>query len=120
MPFIVTDIHDPEALAATCRRLGLDPPHEGGAWLGGAAAAGWVVCLPGLHAPVVCDTLTGLIAYDPRDNGHGPYGRIMSFVHRYYSVRAHLRGHACRRVGVGAAGEKRAPRNCKAAAPVHA
>jgi hypothetical protein len=62
MPRIVTTVHDPVALAATCRRFGLSPPAEHSAQLD-AEVFGWVVRLPGLRFPLVCDTLTGLIAY---------------------------------------------------------
>lgn len=91
MPCIITSVHDPVALAATCRRLGLHPPEVGCAQLGPMEACGWVVRLNGLHAPLVFDTLTGLVAYHPRDNGFVPYGRIMRFILRYYDVRAALR-----------------------------
>jgi hypothetical protein len=90
MPFIVTTVHDAAALAATCRWLGLDAPTEGSVQLNGRAASGWVVRLPGLHAPLVFDTLSGLVAYHVRDNAHGPYARIMRFIYRYYDVRAQL------------------------------
>jgi hypothetical protein len=91
MPHIITTVHDPVALAATCRRLGLKSPEEGRVPLGPLEAFGWVVSLNGLHAPIVFDTLTGLVAYHPRDNAFVPYGRIMRFILRYYDVRAALR-----------------------------
>jgi hypothetical protein len=91
MPCIITSVHDPVALAATCRRLGLSPPENGCAQLGPMEACGWVVRLNGLDAPLVFDTLTGLVAYHPRDNGFVPYGRIMRFILRYYDIRAALR-----------------------------
>ena len=93
---IVTSVHDPAALAATCRRLGLSPPEQGRFPLGGRETPGWAVRLPGLRGPVVFDTLTGLAAYDPRDNGFTPYHRIASFIYRYYDVRADLRRHKAR------------------------
>ena len=99
MPCIVTTVHDPVALAATCRQLGLRPPEAGMRPCSGRPVFGWVVHLPGLHAPVVFDTLTGLAAYHPRDNAFGPYARIMRLVGRYYDVRAALRRAADRRVG---------------------
>jgi hypothetical protein len=105
MPVIVTSIHDPAALAATCRRLGLDPPREGSVRLDGREASGQVVRLPGLHAPVVCDVLSGLVAYHPRDNAHDPYARIMRFILCFYDVRA-----ALRRGGEGPAARRRADR----------
>jgi hypothetical protein len=91
MPYIVTTVHDPVALAATCRRLGLPAPQEGCLPLGPLEASGWVVRLPGLHAPLAFDTLTGRVGYHPRDNAFGPYRRIVRFVLRYYDVRAALR-----------------------------
>jgi hypothetical protein len=91
MPRIVTTVHDPVALAATCRRLGLGPPEEGSVRLDAGEVFGWVVRLPGLLFPVVCDTLSGLIAYHRRDGAHARYGRIMHFIGRYYDVRADLR-----------------------------
>ena len=97
MPCIVTTVHDPVALALTCRQLGLCPPTEGAGRAGGRAMYGWVVRLPGLHAPVVFDTLTGMAAYHPRDNAFGPYARIMRLIRRYYEVRATLRRDAGRR-----------------------
>jgi hypothetical protein len=90
MPRIVTTVHDPAALAATCRRLGLPPPEEGGVRLDAEEVFGQVVRLTGLHGPLVCDTLTGLVAYHPYDNAFAPYHRIMRFILRYYDIRAAL------------------------------
>ena len=91
MPCILTTVHDARALVITCQRLGLQPPKEGCIRLAQVEASGWIVHLPGLYAPIVCDTLTGLVAYHPRDNAFGPYGRIMRFILRYYDVGAELR-----------------------------
>jgi hypothetical protein len=57
MRCILTSVHDPVALAATCQRGGLLPPQEGCIDLDGKEASGWIVHLPGLHAPLVFDTL---------------------------------------------------------------
>ena len=38
-----------------------------------------IVRLPGLRYPIVCDTLSGLIAYHPVDNAHHRYRHIMRF-----------------------------------------
>jgi hypothetical protein len=91
MPRIVTTVHDPVALATTCRRLGLARPVEQAVQLDAEEVFGWVVRLPGLRYPVVCDTLTGLVAYHPLDNAHHRYLQIMRFIHRYYDVQAGLR-----------------------------
>jgi hypothetical protein len=84
---VVTSVHDPVALAATCARLGLPPPVERAVRLAAEEVFGWAVRLPGLRHPVVCDTLTGLIAYHPHDNAPGRYAHLTAFVERYYELR---------------------------------
>lgn len=91
MPNVITTVHDPVTLIHTCRRIGLPPPIEGWVQLDSIRVWGWIVRLSGLHAPVVFDTLTGLVAYHPRDNAFVPFRRIARLVHRYYDVRAELR-----------------------------
>jgi hypothetical protein len=93
MPRIVTTIHDPVALAVTCRHLNLAQPEEGCVQLAEHEAFGWIIRLPGVCRPVVSDTLTGLVAYHPRDNAFDRYSCIMRFIHRYYEVRTQLRRH---------------------------
>lgn len=103
MPCILTTVHDPVALAATYHCLGLCRPEEGCRQLADREASGRVVRLTGLHGPLVFDTLTGLVAYHPRDNGFVPYGRIMRLILRYYDIRAELRrgdSNAARRLDV--------------------
>lgn len=91
MPFILTTVHDPKALAATCRRFGSAPPVEGCVHLADLEVSGWVIRLAGLRQPLVCDTLTGRVAYHPADNAFGRYARIMRFLQRYYDVQAQQR-----------------------------
>jgi hypothetical protein len=90
MPRVVTSVHDPAALAATCARLGLPPPVERAVWLDAEEVFGWMVRLGGLRYPVVCDTLSGLIAYHPADNAFDRYARLMAFVELYYNLRPRL------------------------------
>jgi hypothetical protein len=87
MPFIVTTMHDPYALAETCRQCNLPAPKDGSIQLGDREVTGWIVHLPGVQFPIVCNTLTGLVAYHPRDNAFMPYRSIMRFVHRFYAIR---------------------------------
>ncbi len=91
MPFIVTTVHDPVALAATCQRLNLSRPKQGSLHLDDLEASGWIVRVAGVRYPIVCNTLTGLIAYHPDDNVFSRYARLMRWVHRYYDVQAQLR-----------------------------
>ena len=86
MPCIITTVHDPLAIAAVCRRLNLPVPEEGCVHLDDREASGWIVRLPGVRFAIVCDTLTGLIAYHPGDNAFGRYAQIMRFVYRVYAV----------------------------------
>lgn len=94
MPCIVTTVHDPVALAATCRQFNIPLPEFGCVHLYDQEASGWIVRQSGVRFPIVCDTLTGLIAYHPADNVFNRYARIMRFVYRYFDVQAQLRrGH---------------------------
>ena len=107
MPRIVTTVHDPAALAATCRALGLGPPVERALRLDGKEVHGWVVRLRALRFPVVCDTLTGLVAYHPVDNAFHRYAHLMRFVLRCYEAQALLRRH----------GDGRGARKCRRGVP---
>ena len=53
---IATEVRDPDAVAAACRRLGLPEPVQGTASLFEGQATGLLVRLPGWLYPVVCDT----------------------------------------------------------------
>jgi hypothetical protein len=66
---IQTKIRDPHALAAACRRLGLEEPVQGTATLFTAQATGLLVKLPGWHYPVVADLASGEVKFD-NYNGH--------------------------------------------------
>ena len=68
---IETQIRDPAALAAACRRLVLDEPTHGTAKLYSGQATGLIVHLPGWRYPAVIDTGTSEIRYD---NYHGTWG----------------------------------------------
>jgi hypothetical protein len=61
---IATEVRDPAAVAAACRRLGLAEPAHGTAKLFEGEATGLLVRLPGWLYPCVCDTATGSLRYD--------------------------------------------------------
>jgi hypothetical protein len=61
---IATEIRDPDAVAAACRRLGLPGPVHGTAALFEGQATGLLVKLPGWFYPVVCDTASGSVRFD--------------------------------------------------------
>jgi hypothetical protein len=69
---IATEVRDPDAVAAACRRLGLPEPIQGTARLFEGQATGLLVKLPDWLYPVVCDTATGVVRFD---NYNGAWGR---------------------------------------------
>jgi hypothetical protein len=91
MPVVVTTVHDPRAVVAACRAVGLARPVERGQWWEGREVYGWVVRLPRLRFPIICDTLRGLIFYHAVDNAFPRYAHLMRFVHRCYDFQADLR-----------------------------
>jgi hypothetical protein len=82
---IQTEVRDPAAVQAACRRLGLAAPSFGVAKLYSAQETGWVVRLPGWHYPVVCQTETGKLAYD-NFNGHWGEQRELDLWLQAYAV----------------------------------
>jgi hypothetical protein len=69
---VETEVRDPAAVQAACRRLGLPEPVQGTAQLFSGAATCLVVRLPDWLYSIVCDTASGTLAYD---NYAGAWGR---------------------------------------------
>ena len=61
---IKTEIRDPTALAAACRRLGLSEPVQGTARLFASEVEGLIINLPDWRYPVVIDTDVHQVQYD--------------------------------------------------------
>jgi hypothetical protein len=91
MPLIVTSMKDSLVLAATCRRFGLPAPQQGTMQHVDRPVTGLIVRVAGTRRAIVCDTLTGFVYYHADDNAFHPYGQIVRFIQRYYSVRHELR-----------------------------
>ena len=94
---IATEVRDPDAVAAACRRLGLPEPVHGTAMLFEGNATGLLVRLPGWLYPVVCDTATGSLRFD---NYGGRWGRqeqldrlIQAYAVERTRIEARKRGH---------------------------
>jgi hypothetical protein len=81
---IKTQVKDPIAIAAACRRLQLAEPRAGTAELYNAEATGLIVSLPEWRFPVVCDTATGQLHYD---NFKGRWGDE-SYLHQWLQAYA--------------------------------
>lgn len=87
---IKTQIRDPNALAAACRRLGLETPVQGKARLYTAEAEGLVVNLPGWRYPVVVDTAAGAARYDNYGGAWGDQAQLDRLLQAYAVEKARI------------------------------
>jgi hypothetical protein len=94
---IKTRVHDPAAVTAACRRLGLAEPVHGTAQLYSGAATGLLVQFPGWQYPAVIDLATGTVQYDNFEGRWGEQRHLDRFVQMYTvekaKLEAHKRGH---------------------------
>jgi hypothetical protein len=87
---IQTQIRDPIAIRAACKRLGLDAPVHGQTRLfDGATPTGWQVNLPGWQYPVVCQA-DGTLAYDNYKGRWGELSHLDRFRQAYAVEKATL------------------------------
>ena len=94
---IATEIRDPDAVAAACRRLGLPEPAHGTATLFEGQATGLLVKLPGWLYPVVCDTASGVVRFDNYNQQWGRQEQLDRLLQAYAVEKARIearkRGH---------------------------
>ncbi len=95
---IQTEVRDPQAVAAACRRLGLPEPAHGTAKLFEGEATGLLVRLPGWLYPLVLDTATGQARFDHYNSDWGDPVHLDRFMQAYVCEKAKLeagkRGHS--------------------------
>ena len=95
---IQTEVRDPDAIAAACRRLSLPEPVRGIAKLFDGEATGLLVRLPDWLYPVVADTTTGQLRYDNYAGVWGDPQHLDRFLQHYAVEKARLearkRGHS--------------------------
>jgi len=82
---IKTEVRDPAALAAACRRLGLAEPQVETVRFFSGTAQGLAVRLPGWCYPVVFDTATGQVRFDNYE-GHWGDRRRLDLLLQAYAV----------------------------------
>ncbi len=82
---IESKLHDPAAVSAACRRLGLAVPTERKVRLFSNEETGLAVELPGWQYPIVIDTLSGQVKYD-NFNGHWGNKTELEKFFQMYSV----------------------------------
>ena len=87
---IKTEIRDPTALAAACRRLGLSEPIHGKARLFTSEAEGLIVNLPDWRYPVVIDTDARQIRYDNYGEQWGKQAELDRLLQAYTIEKAKL------------------------------
>lgn len=87
---VETKVHDPVAVSAACRRLGLAEPVQGTAQLFSGEATGLIVRLPGWEYPAVIDTLTGAVKYDNYGGAWGEQTQLDHFLQAYAVEKARI------------------------------
>jgi hypothetical protein len=90
MAYLVSNVHDPIALAAACEKRALPRPVESTVQIDGEEVFGWVVQIPGLSYPVVFNTLSGRISHHRLDGVRTRFAHLRDFLACYGRVRAQL------------------------------
>lgn len=94
---VKTEVRDPAAVVAACRRLGLAEPVHGTARLFEGEATGLLVKLPGWLYPVVCDTASGVVRFDNYNQQWGKQEQLDRLLQAYAVEKARIearkRGH---------------------------
>lgn len=87
---IRTQVRDPAALSAACRRLGLAEPTIGTADLYASHAQGHIVHLPGWTYPVVADAATGQLHFDNFGGAWGSQQELDKLLQAYAVEKAKI------------------------------
>lgn len=87
---IETQVRDPAAVTAACRRLGLAAPVQETVQLFGGQVTGLTVRLPGWQYPVVCEPATGQLKYDNFEGSWGNPKELDRFLQAYAVEKARL------------------------------
>jgi hypothetical protein len=86
---IKTQLRDPTAIAAACRRLNLPEPVRGTAQMyAGQTAEGLLVQLPGWKYPIAIDTQTGELRGDNFSGAWGDQSQLDKFLQMYACEKA--------------------------------
>ena len=76
-------VKDQAAIAAACRRLGLEQPVHGTAKLFSGDVTGLLLQLPGWQYPAVIDTTSGELRYDNFEGNWGDEAALHRFLQAY-------------------------------------
>lgn len=102
---IKTQVRDPAAIEAACRRLGLAEPVLGKHRLFSGEATGLAIQLPGWHYPVVFDIATVEARYDNYGGHWGEQKELDRFMQAYAVEKAKIesrkKGHTVTEQSLG-------------------
>ena len=87
---IKTRVTDPVALAAACRRLGLEAPLQGTATLFTEEATGLLIKLPGWLFPLVVDLARGEVKFDNYAGAWGAQSELDKLLQGYAVEKARI------------------------------
>jgi len=87
---IKTQVRDPEALRAACRRLALPEPVQGAARLYSGIVTGWSVHLPNWKYPIVFDPAKGDARFDNFQGFWGEQKQLDRFMQAYAIEKAKI------------------------------
>lgn len=87
---IRTQVRDPAALEAACRRLHLAQPVQGTVTLYSGQATGLIVQLPGWRFPVVIDTAAGQLKFDNFSGSWGEQSQLDRLIQAYACEKAKI------------------------------
>ena len=87
---VKTEIRDGNAVAAACRRLGIETPHHGVAQLYERDVEGLIVKLPNWRYPVVVNLESGEVAKDDYGGNWGAPAVLQEFFQAYAIEKAKL------------------------------
>ena len=94
---IKTQVRDPVAIQAACRRLNLPEPANKTVKLFSDTVTGLAVQLPGWSYPVVCDVASGELKYDNFQGYWGAAVELDKFLQAYAvekaKIESRLQGH---------------------------
>jgi hypothetical protein len=89
---IQTEVRDPAAIRAACRRLGFAEPLFGEVKLFSGSKTGWQVRLPDWKYPVVIDINTGKMDFDNFEERWGEQKELDNFLQKYAVEKARIEG----------------------------
>jgi len=102
---ITTQIRDPAAVAAACRRLGLAEPVQRTVQLFSSTETGLAVELPGWRYPIVCDVGNGVVKFDNFAGRWGAQKEPDRFLQAYCAevvrIEARKKGHTVTEQSIG-------------------